>query len=152
MEQFTTPPTATRARDPASHWRTKVPFRARAVPTFSGNRAALTDPLPSPTFRATMRGRRRHVSSVLADALAARGRAQPASTTMAFAEAVGPRLAREVSARGQLRDGRLLVVARTEEWAAQLRALEGEILGQLRARLGASAPSGLSVHVGAIEP
>ena len=39
-----------------------------------------------------MRGRRRHVSSVLADALAARGRAQAPSLATAFSEAVGPRL------------------------------------------------------------
>jgi predicted nucleic acid-binding Zn ribbon protein len=99
-----------------------------------------------------MRGRRRHVSSVLADALGARARATGASASLAFAEAVGPRLAREVTVRGQLRDGRLLVVTTSEQWAAQLRALEAEILGALRGRLGASAPSGLSVHVGAVEP
>lgn len=99
-----------------------------------------------------MRGRKRHVSSVLADALAARGRAQPASTSAAFADAVGTRLAREVTVRGTLRDGRLLVVAASEAWAAQIRSLEGEIVDRLRGRLGAAAPSGLSVHVGAIDP
>lgn len=98
-----------------------------------------------------MRGRRRHVSSVLADALAARGRAQPASIVASFSDVVGARLAREVTARGKLRDGRLLVVASTPEWAAQVTALEPEILSQLRDRHGASAPTGLSIHVGAIE-
>ena len=98
-----------------------------------------------------MRGRRRHVSSVLADALAARGRAQPASASAAFADAVGARLARETSVRGQLRDGRLLVVATSEQWATQLRSLEGEIVSSLRSRLGPSAPTGLSVHVGAVD-
>lgn len=98
-----------------------------------------------------MRGRRRHVSSVLADALAARGRTRPASTAAAFSEAVGPRLAREVTVKGQLRDGRLLVVASSAEWATQIAALEGPIIALLRERLGASAPSGVSVHVGAVE-
>lgn len=98
-----------------------------------------------------MRGRRRHVSSVLADALAARGRAQAPSLTTAFSEAVGQRLSQELSVRGLLRDGRLLVVARTPDWAAQVVTLETEILGKLRARLGAACPSGLSVHVGAID-
>jgi len=98
-----------------------------------------------------MRGRRRHVSSVLADALATRGRSQPAPLAAAFAEAVGNRLAKELSMRGALRDGRLLVVASSPGWAAQVTALEGEILGKLRERLGESCPTGLSVHVGAID-
>lgn len=99
-----------------------------------------------------MRGRRRHVSSVLADALASRGRLHGASTSVVFAEAVGPRLAREVTVRGQLRDGRLLVVATSEQWATQLRSLEAEIIARLRQRLGDASPCGLSVHVGAVEP
>jgi predicted nucleic acid-binding Zn ribbon protein len=99
-----------------------------------------------------MRGRRRHVSSVLADALAARGGARSASVLAAFAEAIGPRLAREVSARGQLRDGRLLVVVSSAEWAAQVTSLEPEIMARLGERLGKSCPSGLSVHVGAVGP
>jgi predicted nucleic acid-binding Zn ribbon protein len=98
-----------------------------------------------------MRGRRRHVSSVLADALAARGRTQSASTTAAFSEVVGPRLARELTVRGKLRDGRLLVVASSAEWAAQVTALEPEILSRLRDRLGQSSPTGLSIHVGVVE-
>ena len=67
-----------------------------------------------------MRGRRRTVASVLADALARRPGAEAAAVAAAFAEACGPRLAREVSMRGVLRDGRLLVLVRSEEWAAQL--------------------------------
>lgn len=98
-----------------------------------------------------MRGRRRHVSSVLADALGSRGRAQLAFRAAAFADAVGPRVAREVAVRGQLRDGRLLVVVSTAEWRDQLLALEPEIVAALRARLGSSAPSGISVHVGSVE-
>jgi len=99
-----------------------------------------------------MRGRRRHVSSVLADALASRARTRDATLALSLAEAVGPRLARELSVRGKLGDGRLLVVAASEAWATQLRALEPEILEQLRGRLGAHAPSGLSIHVGKVEP
>jgi predicted nucleic acid-binding Zn ribbon protein len=98
-----------------------------------------------------MRGRRRHVSSVLAGALAARGRAQPPPLAAAFSEAVGSRLSRELSVRGQLRDGRLLVVARSPDWAAQVVALEAEILAKLRERLGESCPVGISVHVGSID-
>jgi hypothetical protein len=99
-----------------------------------------------------MRGRQRHVSSVLADALAARGRSQPAAMAVAFAAAAGERIAREVSVRGRLRDGRLLVVARSQQWADQIGALEAEIVSRLREQLGPSSPSGLSVHVGAIDP
>jgi hypothetical protein len=99
-----------------------------------------------------MRGRRRHVSSVLADALTARGRAQSSTLAAVFSEALGSRLAREVSFRGLLRDGRILVVVSSAEWATQLSALEGDLLAKLRERLGASCPGGLSVHVGTIEP
>jgi hypothetical protein len=99
-----------------------------------------------------MRGRRRHVSSVLADALSARGRAQSSALAAIFSEALGNRLAREASFRGVLRDGRALVVASTPEWAAQIVALEPDLLAKLRERLGASCPAGLSVHVGTIEP
>ena len=98
-----------------------------------------------------MRGRRRHVSSVLSDALTARGRAQQASLAAAFADTVGTILARELSVRGRLADGRLLVVASTPEWQRQLLALEADVLAGLRQRLGPVSPSGLSVHVGAVE-
>lgn len=96
-----------------------------------------------------MRGRRRHVSSVLADALAGRPSARSAATAAAFSDAVGPGLAREVSVRGALRDGRLLIVASSANWAAQVTALEPEILGRLRERLGSRAPTGLCIHVAA---
>ena len=99
-----------------------------------------------------MRGRRRHVSSVLADALASRARTQEATLALALADAIGPRLSREVTVRGKLRDGRLLVVVASDQWATQLRTLEPEILARLRERLGTAAPSALSVHVGAVEP
>lgn len=98
-----------------------------------------------------MRGRKGHVSSILAEALAARGRGRTASVAASFAEVVGARLARELTVRGRLRDGRLLVVASSAEWAAQLVALESDVLASLRERLASSAPTGLSVHVGSVE-
>lgn len=127
MEQFTTPPNDARTRDYVSHW-----FREWYVAP-------------------CMRGRKGHVGSILADALNARGRAQVASLAASFAAALGPRLAREATLRGRLRDGRFLVVASSAEWAAQLVALESEIVAGLRERLGSSAPTGLSVHVGSLE-
>jgi predicted nucleic acid-binding Zn ribbon protein len=72
--------------------------------------------------------------------------------TAAFSEAVGPRLAREVSLRGKLRDGRLLVVVSSALWATQVTEIESEVLRKLRARLGAACASGLSIHVGPVEP
>jgi predicted nucleic acid-binding Zn ribbon protein len=95
-----------------------------------------------------MRGRRRTIASVLTDALAQRPEAEAARLAAAFAEACGPRLAREVSMRGVLRDGRLLVVVRSDEWAAQLVALEAVLCDRLNARLGRTAARGLEVRVG----
>lgn len=95
-----------------------------------------------------MRGRRRTVASVLADALSSRRGAGAAAVAAALADACGPRLAREVSCRGLLRDGRLLVLVADEGWAQQLRALEQEICGKVNARLGRPAALGLEVRVG----
>ncbi len=95
-----------------------------------------------------MRGRRRTVAAALADALAGRPEAQAAALTVAFAEACGPRLAREVSARGLLRNGRLLVLARSAEWAAQIISLERPLCDRVNARLGRAAVTGLEVRVG----
>lgn len=94
-----------------------------------------------------MRGKRRTVASVLAEALAARSGAQGAALAAALAEACGPRLAREVSCRGALRDGRLLVLVSGEAWAQQLRALEREICAKVNARLGREAAPGLEVRL-----
>jgi hypothetical protein len=94
-----------------------------------------------------MRGRRRSLASALAETLAHRPEAQGVALAVAFAEACGPRLAREVSMRGALRDGRLLVLVRTEEWAAQVVALEGAICQRVNARLGRRAATGLEVRV-----
>jgi hypothetical protein len=67
----------------------------------------------------------------------------------AFAEACGPRLAREASLRGLTRDERLLVVARTEEWAVQVREIAPILCERVNARLGRPVARGLDVHVAA---
>jgi hypothetical protein len=95
----------------------------------------------------TMRGRRRTLASVLAESLASRGARQPAAIAAAFAEACGPRLAREASCRGLTRDGRLLVVVRTAPWASQVEALGETLCARVNARLGRSAAHGLEVRV-----
>jgi hypothetical protein len=84
---------------------------------------------------------------VLADTFARRPGAEGAALAAAFAEACGPRLAREVSMRGALRDGRLLVLVRSEEWAAQLVAAEGLLCERVNARLGRVVARGLEVRV-----
>lgn len=94
-----------------------------------------------------MRGRRQTIASVLARALAARGEGEGAALAAAFAEACGPRLAREVSLRGPLRDGRLLVLARSSAWAAQVEALAPELCDRVNARLGRPVAIGLEVRV-----
>src|SRR5512137_1009310 len=95
-----------------------------------------------------MRGRRRSVASVLAETLSSRRGADAAALAAAVAEACGPRLAREVSCRGLLRDGRILVLVGDEAWAEQLRALGQEICLKVNARLGRAVVSGLEVRVG----
>jgi chorismate-pyruvate lyase len=84
---------------------------------------------------------------VLAQALGPRRGAEGAALAAAFAEACGPRLAREVSLRGPLRDGRLLVLARTAAWAAQVEALAPELCERVNARLGRAVAAGLEVRV-----
>jgi hypothetical protein len=96
-----------------------------------------------------MRGRRRSLASVLADALAANPAARPVALAAAFAEACGPRLAREASVRGVTREGHLLVVATSPAWAAQLRELAPDLVDRLNTRLGRTVATGMDVHVGA---
>jgi hypothetical protein len=96
-----------------------------------------------------MRGRRRTLASVLAETLASRKEAEPAALAAAFAEACGPRLAREVSFRGVTREGRLLVVVRTAAWASQVEALAPDLCARVNARLGRAAAAGLDVHLAA---
>lgn len=94
-----------------------------------------------------MRGRRQTIASVLAQALAHRTHAEGAALAAAFAEACGPRLAREVSCRGSLKDGRVLVLARTAAWAAQVQALAPDLCARVNARLGRDVAAGLEVRV-----
>ncbi len=96
-----------------------------------------------------MRGRRRTIASVLAESLAARGAGEAAAVSAAFADACGPRMAREVSCRGVLRDGKLLVVAETPAWAAQVETLAPVLGGRVNDRLGRQAATGIQVHVSA---
>ncbi len=99
-----------------------------------------------------MRGKGRTVASVLAETLSGRRGADAAAVAAALAEACGPRLAREVSCRGILKDGRLLVLVSDEAWAEQLRALEQELCSRVNARLGRATARGLEVRVGAQGP
>jgi hypothetical protein len=94
-----------------------------------------------------MRGRRRSISSLLAESLARRPAGQLTALKAAFAEACGQPLAREVAARGLTADGRVLVVARSAAWAREVERLAGPICERLAARLGAP-PAGLAVLVG----
>jgi hypothetical protein len=96
-----------------------------------------------------MRGRRRSLASTLADVLAANRFAQPVALAASFAEACGPRLAREVSVRGVTRAGHLLVVVRSQAWAAQVRELAPVLVERVNARLGRTVASDLDVHVAA---
>lgn len=95
-----------------------------------------------------MRGRRRSVAAVLAETLARTPGARAAALAAAFAEACGPRIAREASFRGPLADGKLLVLVRSPAWAEQLAALEPEICSRLEARLGPGSAPGLHIRVG----
>jgi Dna[CI] antecedent DciA-like protein len=94
-----------------------------------------------------VRGRRVTAAAALAEVLARRPEAQAAALAVAFAEACGPRLAREASMRGVMRDGRLLVLVRSEAWAAQLSANEGMVCDRVNARLGRRIALGLDVRV-----
>jgi hypothetical protein len=99
-----------------------------------------------------VRGRGRRIATVLADALAAREEARLASVAAAFAEACGQPLSRECAARGLTRDGRLLVVARTPDWATVVEAHAPTLRARVNARLGALVVHGLEVRVGPLDP
>ena len=96
-----------------------------------------------------MRGRRRSLASTLADVLAGVRAAEPVALPAAFAEACGPRLAREASCRGVTREGRLLIVVRTPAWAAQVTELAPTLCERVNARLGRTVAHGLDVHLAA---
>ena len=98
-----------------------------------------------------MRGRRRSLATVLADALPPLPAARQALLSACFASSCGPRLAREASVRGITKDGRLLVLVRTEAWAAQVRAAAPILCQRLNERLGPGTLAGIDVRV-ASEP
>jgi predicted nucleic acid-binding Zn ribbon protein len=95
-----------------------------------------------------MRGRRRTVAAVLAEALARTPGAHTAALAAAFTEACGPRIAREAAFRGSLADGKLLIVVRSDVWAEQLATLEAEICARVEARVGRGSAPGLHIRVG----
>jgi predicted nucleic acid-binding Zn ribbon protein len=97
----------------------------------------------------TSRGRRRTLATTLADALVGVPGAEAVALRAAFAEACGPRLAREASLRGVTREGRLLVVARTPAWATQVTALAPLLCERVNARVGRPVAHGVDVHVAA---
>jgi hypothetical protein len=95
-----------------------------------------------------MRGRRRTVAAALAEALSKTPGGRNAALAAAFAEACGPRIAREASFRGPLSDGKLLVIVRSPAWAEQLAALEAEICARIEARMGRGSAPGLHIRMG----
>ena len=50
--------------------------------------------------------------------------------------------------RGRLKDGRLLVLVRSPEWAAQLAELAQLLCDRVNARLGRAVAAGLEIRVG----
>jgi hypothetical protein len=99
----------------------------------------------------SLRGRRT-VASALAEALAPRSEARLPAAAAAFAEACGSRLCQEAAMRGLTANGRLIVVARTPEWAAQLCILSDAICAKVNTRLGRLVATGLDVRVGPLSP
>ncbi len=96
-----------------------------------------------------MRGRRRSVATLLAEALSGRSEARLVAAAAAFAEACGHPLCREASVRGLTADGHLLVIVRSPDWARQLEALAPAVCDRMNARLGGSRPvAGIMVRVG----
>lgn len=98
-----------------------------------------------------MRRKNRHIAAVLGDALRGRAEARAPAAAAAFAEAVGWPLSREAQLRGLTRDGRLIVVVRSAEWAEQLRALAPLVVERVNARLGPGTASGVELRVGPVE-
>lgn len=109
---------------------------------------ALTPAPPARSLRRFMRGRGRRISTVLADALERRAGSRPAVLAAAFAEACGHPLCREASLKAVTRDGVLIAVARTPQWAAQLESLGSILCERVNARVGHEVAKTLQVRVG----
>jgi hypothetical protein len=71
-----------------------------------------------------------------------------ADLVAAWPETVGAGVARNAWPARLSRDGTLHVATSSAVWAHELRLLEGEVLGRLRAALGESAPPRLRFAVG----
>jgi len=95
-----------------------------------------------------MRGKRKSVASALAEVLGRHRETGEAAIAAAFVEACGPQLARSVSFRGVMRDGRLLILVASPEWAVQVEALASELCARVNARLGRTAARGLDIRIG----
>ena len=96
-----------------------------------------------------MRGRRRTIASTLGDALRGFPGAERTVLGAAFAEACGPRLAREASVRGVTREGHLLVVVRSSAWAEQVRSIAPVLCERVNERLRRTVATGMDVHLAA---
>jgi hypothetical protein len=104
-----------------------------------------------------MRSSRRTIASLLAEALAPRAgtnlpQARLLAVKAAFAEACGHGLSREAAVWAVAHDGRLVVVARSAEWAREIERLADPICAKVNARLGARIAAGLAVRVGPLSP
>lgn len=107
--------------------------------------------LTAPLASATLRGRGRPISSVLADVLSSRPESGAAAAAAAFAETLGWPLCREVQLRALTRQGVIIAVARSEAWAEQLRALAPSIIEGVNRRLRHRFAVALEVRVGPLD-
>jgi hypothetical protein len=94
-----------------------------------------------------MRGRRRHIASVIAEALASRPDARLAAAAAAFAEACGRALSREARLRSIDPEGRLVVAVRSAAWAREVSHLAPTLCARVNARLGVELARSIEVRI-----
>ncbi len=99
-----------------------------------------------------MRGRRRHISSVLAEVLSTRPDARLAAVAAAFAEACGSALSRQASLKAIGPEGRLVVAVRSAAWAGELSRLAPTLCARINARMGSEVARGIETRVAAAHP
>jgi len=99
-----------------------------------------------------MRGRRRHISSVIAEALSSRPDARLAAAVAAFAEACGSPLSREASLRAIAPEGHLVVMVRSAAWAGEVSRLAPTLCARVNARLGSDVARGIEVRLASVHP
>lgn len=97
-----------------------------------------------------MRGRRRHISSVIAEALSPRSDARLAAAAAAFAEACGFPLSREASLRAIAPEGRLVVLVRSAAWAGEVSRLAPTLCARINARLGSEVARGIDIRLATV--